>query len=46
MPDGGSSRAAGPAAATFVDGVQDMAVLDAVRRSAAEGGRVEVAELS
>ena len=32
----------GPAAATFVDGVRDIAVLDAVRRSAAEGVTVAV----
>ena len=32
----------GPRAATFVDGVRDMAVLDAVRRSAAERVWVEV----
>lgn len=31
-----------PAAATFADGVAQMAVLDAVRRSAAEGSTVEV----
>ena len=30
------------AAATFVDGVRDIAVLDAVRRSAAEGVTVVV----
>jgi predicted dehydrogenase len=34
----------GPAAATFVDGVRQMAVLDAVRRSAAERAWVAVAE--
>jgi predicted dehydrogenase len=33
---------AGPTAATFVDGVRDIAVLDAVRRSAAEGVTVVV----
>ena len=33
---------AGPAAATFVDGVRDIAVLDAIKRSAAEGVTVEV----
>jgi predicted dehydrogenase len=32
----------GPSAATFVDGVRDIAVLDAVRRSAAEGVTVRV----
>ncbi len=32
----------GPRPATFVDGVRQMAVLDAVRRSAAEGRSVEV----
>ena len=32
----------GPAAATFVDGVRDIAVLDAVKRSAAEGVTVVV----
>lgn len=32
----------GPSAATFVDGVRDVAVLDAVRRSAAEGITVTV----
>ena len=32
----------GPAAATFVDGVRDVAVLDAVRCSAAEGITVSV----
>ena len=32
----------GPAAATFVDGVRDVAVLDAVRCSAAEGSTVSV----
>jgi len=32
----------GPEAATFVDGVKDMAVLDAIRRSAAEGATVAV----
>ncbi len=32
----------GPVAATFVDGVRDVAVLDAVRRSAAEGVTVRV----
>ena len=32
----------GPSAATFVDGVRDIAVLDAVRRSAAEGVTVSV----
>ena len=33
---------AGPEAATFVDGVRDVAVLDAVRRSAAEAITVSV----
>lgn len=33
---------AGPQAATFADGVMDMAVLDAVRRSASEGSWVQV----
>ncbi len=32
----------GPSAATFVDGVRDIAVLDAVRRSATEGTTVAV----
>ena len=32
----------GPDAATFVDGVRDIAVLDAVKRSAAEGVTVAV----
>jgi predicted dehydrogenase len=32
----------GPVAGTFVDGVRDMAVLDAIRRSAAEGMTVTV----
>ena len=35
-----SGRARPPA--TFVDGVRDMAVLDAIRRSAAEGITVSV----
>ena len=35
----------GPTAATFVDGVREMAVLDAVRHSAAEQVWVEVPEL-
>ena len=32
----------GPTAATFVDGVRDIAVLDAIKRSAADGVTVEV----
>jgi predicted dehydrogenase len=32
----------GPGAATFADGVRDVAVLDAIRRSAAERAWVEV----
>jgi hypothetical protein len=32
----------GPVAGTFVDGVRDMAVLDAIRRSATEGVTVTV----
>jgi predicted dehydrogenase len=32
----------GPRAATFVDGVRNMAVVDAVRRSAAERSWVDV----
>lgn len=33
---------AGPTAATFVEGVRDIAVLDAIKRSAAEGVTVQV----
>jgi len=33
----------GPRPATFVDGVADMLVLDAIRRSAAEGTTVTLA---
>jgi predicted dehydrogenase len=36
----------GPRPATFVDGVMDMAVVDAVRRSAAQGAWVQVEELA
>jgi predicted dehydrogenase len=38
----GRTPPAEPQAATFVDGVLDMAVVDAIRRSAAEGREVEV----
>ena len=38
----GRAIAADPAPATFVDGVEGMAVLDAIRRSAAEGRWVDV----
>ncbi len=38
----GRSPPAGPEAATFVDGVRDMAVLDAIRRSAEERTTVTV----
>ena len=39
---GGRPDPPGPAPATFVDGVRDIAVLDAVKRSAAEGVTVAV----
>ena len=39
---GPARRRPAPTAATFVDGVRDMAVLDAIRRSAAEGATVTV----
>ena len=35
----GGKAPAGPAPATFADGVANMAVLDAIRASAAAGGR-------
>jgi predicted dehydrogenase len=38
----GRTPPAEPQAATFVDGVLDMAVVDAIRRSAAEGREIEV----
>jgi len=38
----GTPEPAGPSPATFVDGVRDIAVLDAIRRSATEGTTVTV----
>ncbi|MGO8873468.1 MAG: Gfo/Idh/MocA family protein [Acidimicrobiales bacterium] len=40
----GRSEPVGPSAGTFEDGVRDMAVLDAIRRSEAEGTTVAVAD--
>jgi predicted dehydrogenase len=42
----GSPPPAGPAAADFTDGVRQMAVLDAIRRSAAEQAWIDVEGLS
>jgi predicted dehydrogenase len=41
----GEAPPPGPAPATFVDGVVDMTVLDAMRRAAASGATVEIAEV-
>jgi predicted dehydrogenase len=40
----GNRPPVGPAPATFADGVNDLAVLDAMRRSATEGRTVELSE--
>jgi predicted dehydrogenase len=41
----GRTPSPGPSPGTFVDGVKDMLVLDAIRRSAAERSWVAVEEL-